>query len=168
MLPLKRSTFWTVYPHFQTPIQTAPFFDTHTKFNSFSHWYKKVFQFLLYFNMWKYVYFTIGAYKIIIIICMYPLSCICILNKVLLEFYVCKTIIIKSDVSNNFRYESAMSTLAGIFGPKANRNFPNVTRLSGGGCGYDGFYPAGDKGGVDLEIDSGETVSIFLLMILVF
>ncbi|XP_052081230.1 uncharacterized protein LOC127719255 [Mytilus californianus] len=55
-------------------------------------------------------------------------------------------------------YESAMSTLAGIFGPKANRNFPNVTRLSGGGCGYDGFYPAGDKGGVDLEIDSGETV----------
>ncbi|VDI04283.1 Hypothetical predicted protein, partial [Mytilus galloprovincialis] len=55
-------------------------------------------------------------------------------------------------------YESAMSTLAGIFGPKAHRSFPNVTRLSGGGCGYDGFYPAGDKGGVDLEIDSGETV----------
>ncbi|XP_063410079.1 uncharacterized protein LOC134693265 [Mytilus trossulus] len=61
-------------------------------------------------------------------------------------------------------YESAMSTLAGIFGPKAHRSFPNVTRLSGGGCGYDGFYPAGEKGGVDLEIDSGETVCIIELV----
>lgn len=61
---------------------------------------------------------------------------------------------------NNFSYETAVSTLASIFGPGAHPNFPNVTRLKGSGCNYDGFYPAGSEGGVDLEIEPDKTVSI--------
>ncbi|CAG2211662.1 unnamed protein product [Mytilus edulis] len=55
-------------------------------------------------------------------------------------------------------YETAVSTLASIFGPGAHPNFPNVTRLKGSGCNYDGFYPAGSEGGVDLEIEPDKTV----------
>ncbi|XP_071145135.1 uncharacterized protein [Mytilus edulis] len=55
-------------------------------------------------------------------------------------------------------YENAMSRLASIFGPGAHKHFPNVTRLKGSGCDYDGFYPAGREGGVDLDADVGETI----------
>ncbi|CAC5401161.1 unnamed protein product [Mytilus coruscus] len=55
-------------------------------------------------------------------------------------------------------YEKAMSTIASIFGPGAHPSFPNITRLKGSGCDYDGFYPAGNEGGVDLEIEPGAEV----------
>ncbi|XP_052083601.1 uncharacterized protein LOC127720901 [Mytilus californianus] len=55
-------------------------------------------------------------------------------------------------------YEKAVSTIASIFGPGAHPSFPNITRLKGSGCNYDGFYPAGSEGGVDLEIEPDKTV----------
>lgn len=76
----------------------------------------------------------------------------CIIDKSMLLFYNKTTI--------NCRYENAMSKLASIFGPGAHKHFPKMTRLKGGGCDYNGFYPAGREGGVDLEAEVGKTVSI--------
>ncbi|XP_021353372.1 uncharacterized protein LOC110450253 [Mizuhopecten yessoensis] len=45
-------------------------------------------------------------------------------------------------------YDFARSIIDRLFGPKAHKDFPRTTRLDGGGCGKDGFYPSKlDKSG---------------------
>ncbi|XP_066300826.1 uncharacterized protein [Branchiostoma lanceolatum] len=51
-----------------------------------------------------------------------------------------------------------------LFGPKAHLKFPRKIRLSGNGCGEDGFYPTDNRGkyegrmGVDLDADIGNLI----------
>lgn len=69
-----------------------------------------------------------------------------------LRYYFC-------NIWSLYRYETAVSILASIFGPGAHKSFPKTQRLKGFGCDYDGFFPAGEEGGVDLEVEPDETVS---------
>ncbi|KAK3612511.1 hypothetical protein CHS0354_024482 [Potamilus streckersoni] len=65
-------------------------------------------------------------------------------------------------------YRFARSIIDRIFGPKSHKDFPRETRLLGGGCKGEGFYPSKlDAGsgvkeyqynGVDLRINEGEKV----------
>ncbi|XP_019616817.1 PREDICTED: uncharacterized protein LOC109464305 [Branchiostoma belcheri] len=56
-------------------------------------------------------------------------------------------------------YSKVKAMQEGLFGPKAHLKFPRKIRLSGNGCGEDGFYPTDNEEryegrmGVDLETD---------------
>ncbi|CAG2218296.1 unnamed protein product [Mytilus edulis] len=60
-------------------------------------------------------------------------------------------------------YQFARSIIDRLFGPRAHKEFPRDTRLSGNGCSGEGFYPSKKKRGseywskgVDLEIEYHE------------
>ncbi|XP_076116682.1 uncharacterized protein LOC143084161 [Mytilus galloprovincialis] len=62
-------------------------------------------------------------------------------------------------------YQFARSIIDRLFGPRAHKEFPRDTRLSGNGCSGEGFYPSKkNRGseywskGVDLEIDYHEDI----------
>ncbi|XP_076116635.1 uncharacterized protein LOC143084113 [Mytilus galloprovincialis] len=63
------------------------------------------------------------------------------------------------------RYQFARSIIDRLFGPRAHKEFPRDTRLSGNGCSGEGFYPSKKKRGseywskgVDLEIEYHEDI----------
>ncbi|KAK3101652.1 hypothetical protein FSP39_005219 [Pinctada imbricata] len=65
-------------------------------------------------------------------------------------------------------YDNARAIIDGIFGPKAHKDFPRLTRLRGGGCAGTGFYPSSLKmdgeffeyedEGIDLQVEEGDDV----------
>ena len=69
-----------------------------------------------------------------------------------------------------FSYDLGRSIVMRIFGPKAHKSFPKDTRLKGGTCRGEGFFPSKlDKSGtkeyeyegVDVTIEEGKYVCIF-------